>query len=153
MEVSITAVREDDRTAFRQMALEHFVEINPSFVPDADWDDHFVESCLTGETIRARWLVADGHRVGFVIYLLERHHFVPKEFGVIREVFVLPPWRRKGLASKAGQLMIDDLRRSGATRVFVDIMAGDERARCLWTRLGFGSHTERLVNLRAKGSE
>ena len=153
MDVTLTAIDEVDKVAFRQMALDHFIEINPAFVPDTDWEGYFVESCLTTESIYARWIVADGQRAGFVVYLLERHRFVPKDFGVIREVFVIPTWRRKGLASKAGQLMIDDLGRFGAIRVFVDIMAGDERARGLWARLGFGSHTERLVSNRAGGTE
>ncbi len=68
MDVTLTAIDDHDKTAFRQMALDHFVEINPTFVPDAAWEGHFVESCLTSESVYARWIVADGQRAGFVVY-------------------------------------------------------------------------------------
>jgi ribosomal protein S18 acetylase RimI-like enzyme len=127
------------------MAIDHFRSLNPDFVPDQTWSDHYFRSCMEDPAIFLEWIVVGKERAGFVIFLIEQHRFVPVKFGVIREVFVKTSHRRMGIASRSADLMIRQMKEHGAKKVFVDTVAGDARAKALWEKAGFRSFTERLA--------
>ncbi len=143
--VTFEPVTREQEAEFVDMATDHFRSLNPDFVPDQTWTDHYFKSCLEDPEIYLRWIVTDGQRAGFVIFLIERHRLVPVKNGVIREVFVKTSHRRMGIASRCAELMIQQMKEHGAQKVFVDTVAGDTRARSLWEKAGFRSFTERLA--------
>lgn len=143
--VTFQQVTPEQEAEFVDMATEHFRSLNPDFVPDQTWTDHYFRSCMEDPAIFLEWIIAGREKAGFVIFLIERHRFVPVKYGVIREVFVRTSHRRMGIASRSAELMIRQMRELGAEKVFVDTVAGDARARGLWEKAGFRSFTERLA--------
>ena len=143
--VTFQPVTPEQESEFVDMAIEHFRTLNPDFEPDQTWTDHYFRSCMEDPAISLEWILAGKEKAGFVIYLIERHRFVPVSFGVIREVFVKTSHRRMGIASSSAELMIRQMKQRGAEKIFVDTVAGDARARALWEKAGFRSFTERLA--------
>ena len=88
--IQLKSIIPEEMAQFRQMALDHFVAINPSFVPTQEWESNYIKSCLGRPNIYSRWIMSDTARAGFVIFLMERHPFVDRLQGIIREVYVKP---------------------------------------------------------------
>ncbi len=145
MKVITAAITRADREAFLEMAQRHFRELNPDFVPNVDWKAQYFDTILSRQRFFARWILFDSKRAGFILYGVEDHRFLPRLTGMIYELYVLPEFRRKGIARECALQAIRELRAQGPSKVQLEIMEGNEGAKALWQSLGFEKVSERFV--------
>jgi len=145
MQVTMQPVSRDDREDFLRMAEEHFRELNPAFIPQADWKECYLERILGNPRLAARWILADGKRCGFILFGTEDHRFLPRQTGAIYEFYVQPEHRRQGVGRACALQVIRELRAASPSKVQLEIMEGNTGAEKLWRSLGFRKVSERWV--------
>jgi ribosomal protein S18 acetylase RimI-like enzyme len=143
--IGLEPISQSDRDSFLAMAANHFRELNPSFVPEADWREHYLEGILTNRRVFLRWIVTEGKRSGFILFGLEDHRFLPRKTGSIYELYVEPESRRLGIGRLCALLAIRELQTHSPSKVQLEIMTGNRAAEALWESLGFRKFSERWV--------
>lgn len=145
MNVSLAAVTDDDRGAFEAAAIAHYRELDPRFAPAEDWRREWFRAAAQRPRRFACWILADGARAGFIVYGAEPHRFLPREHGLVLELWVAPAQRRRGVARAAGAAAIAHLRSLGLARIQLEVSGTDANAAKLWRSLGFVKTAERYV--------
>ena len=130
-----------DRDEFLAMAEAHFRELNPAFYPQQDWKLGFFHAAKH----RAKWIQHEGKRVGFIIYGIKPDPIMPRVHGAIHELYIVPEFRRKGLAKQAAIAAIEELEKGHPHKIEIEIMDGNDGALALWQSLGFGKVSDRWV--------
>jgi ribosomal protein S18 acetylase RimI-like enzyme len=152
MQVSITPISRGDREAFLAMAVRHFCDLNSNFVAEDDWKQHYFEKVLTKPRTFARWILCDEQPAGFVVFGLEDHRFLPRLTGMIYELYVLPEFRRMGIARNCALQAIGELETFAPSKIQLEVMEGNVGAQALWRSLDFEKVSERYVLRRDKAS-
>lgn len=145
LDLGMIPVEPDQRQDFLKMAEKHFRELNPTFTPAQDWQSSYFENIMNNPRRSLRWIVSGGQRVGFVLFGVEEHRFLPRLTGAIYEVYVVPEQRRKGIARACAKQVIDELWRSSPSKIQLEVIQGNAGAAELWRSLGFQKATERFV--------
>jgi ribosomal protein S18 acetylase RimI-like enzyme len=150
MQATMTPISRADREAFLDMAVRHFRGLNSSFVAHDDWKQNYFERILSKPRTFARWILCGGQRAGFVVFGLEEHRFLPRLTGMIYELYVLPEFRRMGVARSCALQAIGELEEFAPSKIQLEIMEGNVGAEALWSSMGFGKVSERYVLQRNK---
>jgi len=145
LDLVMIPVEPDQRADFLKMAEQHFREVNPMFTPAQDWKNSYFENIVKNPGRSLRWIVSSGQHVGFVLFGVEEHRFLPRLTGAIYEVYVIPEQRRKGIARACAKQVIDELWRSSPSKIQLEVIEGNAGAAELWRSLGFEKVTERFV--------
>lgn len=143
--ISMLPIAEGDREAFVRMAVSHFSELDPSFVPRDDWREHYFSRILANPRCFLRWIIAEGARAGFILFGLEEHRFLPRKTGVIYELYIQPALRRRGLAKATAQAAIAELWTHRPSKIQLEVVEGRTAAASFWASLGFHKVSERFV--------
>jgi GNAT superfamily N-acetyltransferase len=102
-----------------------------------------------GEDPRSTLLVAEeqGRPIGFLYAVVERDLpiYLCEEFAIIREWWVEPAFRRRGVGKALIELAIAELTEVGVRQLRVRTPAGDADARTLLGRCGFRAGTCEMV--------
>ena len=138
-----------EREEFLRMATEHFRELNPDFAPDEDWKEQYFENIQGNPDFFLRWIAFDGTRAGFILFGLEGHRFLPRKTGAVYELYVVPGFRRRGIARACASIAITELWSAAPSKIQLEVVVGNERAASLWKSLGFRKVTERYVLKRS----
>ncbi len=138
----LTASDEDD---FLLMATNHFVELNSDFVPRDDWKEHYFPTIMKNPLYFLRWIIVDEKRAGFILFGLEKHRFLPRMTGVVYELYILPEFRRRGIASICAGDAIRELQAHAPSKIQLEVIEGRVAAVALWESLGFRRVTGRFV--------
>ena len=115
------------------------------------------ENRATARETLAERLVADGLRVavadtpvGFVTFVVERGAYEQDATrGLVHDLYVEPAWRDAGVGGRLLDAAERALADAGADVLAVEAMAGNDDARRLYERRGYGIHRvemERPVN-------
>jgi ribosomal protein S18 acetylase RimI-like enzyme len=145
MSITMVKITREDRGPFLQMAALHFRELNPNFSPADDWRNHYFESILTRPRLFARWIVVKGKCAGFILFGLEDHRFLPRLTGMIYELFIMPEFRRRGVARSCAGQAIEELQAHSPSKIQLEVMDGNKAAEALWNSLGFERVSIRMV--------
>jgi ribosomal protein S18 acetylase RimI-like enzyme len=143
--VTLQTISPADRDAFLEMAGRHFRELNPDFVPQEDWKQHYFDRIQGNPRLSLRWVLADGHPAGFILFGTEDHAFLPRRSGIVYELYIAPEFRRRGIARACAQQAIDELQSQAPSKVQLEIMENNRGAAALWSSLGFEKVSERWV--------
>lgn len=146
--VGMLAIAASDREEFQRMAIEHFSELNPSFVPRNDWRDQYFQNILAAPQCFLRWIVCDDKRAGFILFGLEKHRFLSRKTGAIYELYVRPEFRRRGIARACAEAAIRELWTYSPSKIQLEVVEGQTAPAALWKSLGFQKVTERFVLAR-----
>ena len=149
-EVSLVPVTDAEGQEFLQMAVQHFRSLNPEFVPQSDWIEHYFRNIQSNSNYALRWILADGRRAGFILFGVEKHRFLPRSTGNIYELYVCPSHRRRGIGLECARLAVAELQKLGSSKIQLEVMDGNEGARALWLSMGFRKVSERYVLPQAK---
>jgi ribosomal protein S18 acetylase RimI-like enzyme len=114
-------------------------------VPQDDWKEHYFLIIMANPQHFLRWIVCEGKRAGFILFGLEKHRFLPRMTGVIYELYVLPEFRRRGVATACAVEVIRELRTHAPSKIQLEVIKGREGAAALWESLGFEKVTGRYV--------
>src|SRR5579864_762685 len=96
--ISMVPVATSEREAFLRMAIEHFTELNTTFIPHEDWKRHYFETIQANPHFFLQWILTGTERAGFILYGIESHRFLPRKTGAVYELYVAPGFRRRGIA-------------------------------------------------------
>ncbi|HEY4905387.1 MAG TPA: UDP-2,4-diacetamido-2,4,6-trideoxy-beta-L-altropyranose hydrolase [Candidatus Sulfotelmatobacter sp.] len=143
--VSMVPVVRSEGQDFLRMAVHHFSELNPSFTPHDDWKRHYFETIHANPQFFLRWILCDGERAGFVLFGIEKHKFLPRKTGAVYELYVVPAFRRRGVASACAQQAIKELWALGPSKIQLEVAEGNDRAAALWRSLQFRKVSARFV--------
>lgn len=143
--VALTPVRSADEQEFTLMAERHFTELNPGFIAHPDWKAGYFQSILQNPNMTLEWVMASDRRVGFILFGLEPHRFLPRKSGVIYELYIDPSFRRRGFARTSALEAIKRLRAENPSKLQLEIMDGNVSAELLWKSFGFRKVCERWV--------
>jgi ribosomal protein S18 acetylase RimI-like enzyme len=146
--VGMVPIAGSDREVFELMAIKHFSELDPAFVPQKSWREQYFQNILNTPQCFLRWIVGDGERAGFILFGLEKHRFLPRTTGAIYELYVRPEFRRRGLAKACAEEAIRELWTHSPSKIQLEIVDGHPAAVALWRSLGFQKVTERFVLAR-----
>jgi len=145
MTIGMRSIAPSEKDRFLQMAAAHFSELDASFVPQDDWKQQYFEIILGNPQYFLRWIVCDEKRAGFILFGLEKHRFLPRKTGVVYELYVLPEFRRRGVAKACAVEAIRELWTHGPSKIQLEVLEGRTAAAALWKSLGFRKVTDRLV--------
>jgi UDP-2,4-diacetamido-2,4,6-trideoxy-beta-L-altropyranose hydrolase len=148
--VSMRPIAAAEQTEFLRMAEKHFSEMNPSFVPRDDWKQHYFPTIMANPQYFLRWIICDQKRAGFILFGLEKHRFLPRMTGVIYEVYILPEFRRRGIASVCSVEAIRELRTYAPSKIQLEVIEGRVAATALSKSLGFQKIADRYVLLGSR---
>jgi len=143
--VSMVPIIEADAEEFLGMSVRHFSELNPAFVPQTDWKQGYFPGILSNPNYCLRWIVSEGRKAGFILFGVEDHRFLPRKTGAIYEIYVLPEFRRRGLARACALDAIRELWAHSPSKIQLEVVEGRTEAAALWKSLGFHKVTERFV--------
>jgi UDP-2,4-diacetamido-2,4,6-trideoxy-beta-L-altropyranose hydrolase len=143
--VSMRPIAATEQAEFLRMAEKHFSEMNPSFVPQDDWKEHYFPTIRANPHYFLRWIVCDEKRAGFILFGLEKHRFLPRMTGAVYEVYILPEFRRRGVASACSVEAIRELQSYAPSKIQLEVIEGRIAAAALWESLGFQKATSRYV--------
>jgi len=127
------------------MAERHFRELDSDFIPAKDWNMNYVVGILGNSRLSLRWVVARGRHAGFILFGIEQHFVLPRQSGVIHELYISPEFRRQGIARACARQAINELQRHMPSKVQLEIMENNRGAAALWASLGFEKVAERWV--------
>ncbi|MGA8493605.1 MAG: UDP-2,4-diacetamido-2,4,6-trideoxy-beta-L-altropyranose hydrolase [Terriglobales bacterium] len=144
-QLCMSPIQPNERDDFLNMAEKHFRELNPIFTPAPDWKNSYFENITKNPGHSLRWIVAGAQRVGFILFGVEEHRFLPRLTGAIYELYIAPEHRRKGIARLCARQVIDELWRSCPSKIQLEVIEGNDGAAELWRSLGFQKVTERFV--------
>lgn len=148
--VATVKIAPSERSQFLHMAQQHFSELNPSFVPADDWKAHYFEAIQANPKYFLRWILQHGERTGFILFGIEDHKFLPRQSGVIYELFVAPEFRRRGIARAAALQAITELWSLGPSKIQIELVDENTGAAAFWKSLHFQKVSERLVLARGR---
>ncbi len=138
----IAATEQDE---FQCMAAKHFSELSSSFVQQEDWKEHYFAAIMANPLYILRWIVCDEKRAGFILFGLEKHRFLPRMTGMIYEIYILPEFRRRGIATVCATEAIRELQAHAPSKIQLEVVEGRVAAAALWESLGFQKVTGRYV--------
>ena len=124
---------------------QHFSELNPAFTPHADWNEHYFDAIVGNPEYYLRWLVDGSERVGFILFGLENHRFLPRKTGMIYEMYVAPAHRRKGIARICAKQAMAEMRSFSPSKIQLETVEGNAKANALWESMGFRQVSQRFV--------
>lgn len=145
LKLRMTPVSLPDRNDFLGMAEAHFRELNPRFEPANDWQGHYFNGILANRNMFLRWIELDSKRVGFILFGIENHRFLPRQTGCIFELYVGPSFRRNSIARECAAAAIRELQSHSVSKVELQIMNGNIAAERLWRSLSFEKFSERWI--------
>jgi len=99
--VTMESIAPAESGAFLKMAESHFRELDSSFVPRQDWGKNYFTIIQSNPHFYLRWIAVNDARAGFILFGLEDHNFLANTSGWIYELYVLPEFRRKGVARES----------------------------------------------------
>jgi ribosomal protein S18 acetylase RimI-like enzyme len=127
------------------MAKDYFSELNQDFVPQSDWNERYFSGIVSNPRYFLHWIFCDGARAGFILFGLEDHRFLPRKTGAIYELYVLPDFRRRGIAKACALEVIRQLRAHFPSRIQLEVVDGASAVADFWKSLGFRKVSERFV--------
>lgn len=130
---------------FLAMAVQYFSLLNSSFIPQEDWKKRYFETIQASPNLFLRWLMYSGQRVGFILFGIEQHRFLPRQVGTIYELFVTPEFRRRGIARTCAEQVISELQTRGLSKIDLEVVEGNVGAVDFWKSMGFRKATQRFV--------
>ena len=143
--VRTVSVSVSEKDEFMRMAVQYFSELNQGFTPHADWRERYFENIQSSPEHFLRWLMVGNERAGFILFGVERHRFLPRETGIIHDLYVAPEHRKKGIARACAQQAIAELRSLSPSKIQLETMHGNGNATAFWRSLGFQKTAERFV--------
>ena len=118
LNVRMRVIRKTERKIFMRFALEYFRELNSRFAPSKEWKAHYFHRLTSNTSLSVKWILVNEKRVGFIIYGIVNHMFLPnKKIGRIYELYIRRRERRKNLAKICVSKAICDLNAEAVSQI------------------------------------
>src|SRR5258708_12612793 len=118
------------------MAISNFKEPIPGSEPQEDFKKYFFDGMFK-PNIFCDWVVRNGTRVGFVIFGIEDHLFLPRKTGFFYAFYIVPEARKGPVASLVMQECCRGLDTYHPSKIQLEVIEGNEEANTICTWVGF----------------
>src|SRR5258708_20503285 len=118
------------------MAISNFKEPIPGSEPQEDFKKYFFDGMFK-PNIFCDWVVRNGTRVGFVIFGIEDHLFLPRKTGFFYAFYIVPEARKGPVASLVMQEGCRVLDTYHPSKIQLEVLAGNQEANKIWTSMAF----------------
>jgi ribosomal protein S18 acetylase RimI-like enzyme len=146
---TLVPISKQDREPFMNMATTYFKEAIPGFEPDEDFRKFFFDGMFK-PNIFCNWVVRDEKQLGFVIFGIENHRFLPRKTGFFYAFYIIPEARRGSLATLVMQDCCRILDRYHPSKIQLEVIEGNEEANQIWTWMGFRRVSSKYYLLERK---
>jgi|SRR5215472_3741294 len=143
--ILLAPVEDSEEVEFLTMAEAYFRELDSRFVPHEDWSANYFSCLQRTPEVYLRWIQCGADRIGFVVYGVERHRFLPRTHGWVYELYIMPHRRRSGVGRQVAIEVIRVLRELDPSKIQLEVTPGNISARLFWQALGFDKVAERYV--------
>jgi ribosomal protein S18 acetylase RimI-like enzyme len=133
---TLIQVVKEDRDSFMEMVITYFKEAIPGFEPQEDFKKCFFDGMFK-PNIFCDWVVRNGTRVGFVIFGIEDHLFLPRKTGFFYAFYIVPEARKGPVASLVMQECCRVLDTFHPSKIQLEVIEGNEEAHKIWSWMGF----------------
>src|SRR5258708_19901232 len=114
------------------MAAKDFSQLSSSFGQEEDWKEPYFAAIMGNPLYVLRWIVCDEKRAGFILFGLEKHRFLPRMTGMIYEIYILPEFRRRGIATVCATEAIRELQAHAPSKIQLEVVEGRSAATHPW---------------------
>lgn len=152
--LKVEALTEDDWSRLREIRLSALQDFPTAFLSTYDRETGYGEQRWRQEFSRGTWniLLANDQDVGLLG--VTRELTMPAQECYLEYLWVAPGFRRSGAASMLLRTVLDGLRESGVSTVWLYILNGNQIAMSLYQKFGFQSTNEpQLLPDHPAGSE
>lgn len=142
MDIKITPITADDVPVVQQLAYAYNHELDPQETRQeavSRWIISITEATAVGRHFF--WLARVEERIiGFISFRLTTNHFTRKTSGFIEDLYIAPPFRRRGHAEALAQSAFTEIARQGADNIQLDVLVQNEQGLTFWRKLGLALH-------------
>ena len=140
-EVSIHAARSNDVGELVELMEAFYAE--SSFPLDRQWAANSFNRLLAMPTLGCVWLARAGARaVGHAVLSLRYTMEHAAMSGYVDDLFVMPAFRRRRVASQLLQALVDDCRLRGCASLYVEVGESNGPALATYRRFGLAPVTD-----------
>ena len=140
--MNIQPITAGDVPTVEQLAYEYNQELGPDETSKEAvlrWIAFVTQAACAGKHFF--WLARVEERIaGFVSFQMRTNPFAQKTYGFIEDLYVAPPFRRRGYAEKLVQAASRELRQHGAAYIELDVLAHNEHGLAFWKKQGLTLH-------------
>ncbi|WP_020590460.1 GNAT family N-acetyltransferase [Kiloniella laminariae] len=106
-----------------------------------------IDAVLAGDPLVRLWIIERNQTtIGYLCVCLGFALEAGGREFCIDEIYLLPEHRSRGIGRKAIAFAEQESRKLGATRVFLEVETGNQRAHALYQKLGFEAHPRVLMS-------
>lgn len=140
--MEIQPITADDVPIVERLAYDYNKELDPKG-PRKEAVLQWIASVFEATWIGKRffWLARFEEDVaGFVSFQICPNPFTKEAYGFIEDLYIAPPFRRRGYAEKLMQAVLRELSQRGARHIQLDVLAHNEQGLVFWKKQGFTLH-------------
>ena len=142
--LQLKKVRVSELDAFREVVNEYWRELMPQspVVKDVSKGETYFEKRFTweGESGHPYWAIADGERVGFLMYKIIKDAACAQ----VHDFYVIPDRRRQGFGSAMFEMLISRLDEMGIRQIDLNVRVDNPGALEFWVAQGLEIALHRL---------
>ena len=142
MVMKIDPITTGDMPIIEQLAYEYNRELDPQ-EPRQEAVNRWITSVAraTAAGRHCFWLARVEEQInGFVSFRLSTNPFTQETSGFIEDLYIAPPFRRRGYAEELARAAFAELSRQGVSSIQLDGLVHNEQALAFWCKLGLALH-------------
>ncbi|SRR5258706_6429267 len=140
--MKIDPITADDVPTIEQLAYEYNRELEPRETRQEAvnrWIASVASATAAGRHFF--WLArVEEQIIGFVSFRLSTNPFTQETSGFIEDLYIAPPFRRRGEASELARAAFAEISRQGASKIQLDVLVKNEKGLAFWRKLGLAPH-------------
>jgi ribosomal protein S18 acetylase RimI-like enzyme len=140
--MKIDPMTTDDVPIIEQLAYEYNCELDPQQTRQAAvnrWIASVAQATTEGRHFF--WLARVEEQItGFVSFRLSTNPFTQQTYGFIEDLYIAPPFRRRGYAEELARAAFAEISRQGASKIQLDVLVHNEQGLAFWSKLGLTLH-------------
>lgn len=140
--MKIDPITTDDVPVIERLAYDYNCELDPQGTQQAAVNRWIISAAqATAEGKQCFWLArVEEQVIGFVSFRLTTNPFTQQTSGFIEDLYIAPPFRRRGYAERLARAAFAEISRQGASNIQLAVLAHNEQGLAFWSKLGFILH-------------
>lgn len=142
MPIDIRPIALDDISFVEQLAYNYNYELDPQETRKeavSRWIASVSQQTFDGKHFF--WLAwVEKQIAGFVSFQMRTNPFTQQTYGFIEDLYIAPPFRRRGYAEQLARAAFGEISQRGAGQIQLEVLANNQSAFAFWQKLGLLVH-------------